>query len=48
MKNMALDVKKTKKMLSVEKKFRRELETLIPELVNDHGLVGAADELGVR
>lgn len=44
---MALDVKKTKKMLSVEKKFRRELETLIPELVNDHGLVGAADELGL-
>ena len=44
---MALDVKKTKKMLSVEKKYRRDLEKIIPELVNEFGLTGAGKRLGV-
>ncbi len=42
---MAQEAKKTKEMLKVEKKFKRELERIIPELVNDLGLTGAANEL---
>ncbi|MBL06388.1 MAG: hypothetical protein CL773_00775 [Chloroflexi bacterium] len=44
---MALEAKKTSKMLSVEKKFKRDLERIIPELVNEKGLTGAAKELGL-
>ena len=40
--------RKTKLMLSVEEKFQRPLETLLPEMVNLHGLSHAATELGVN
>ncbi len=40
--------RKTKLMLSVEEKFQRPLETLVPEMVNLHGLSHAATELGVN
>lgn len=39
-------VRKTKLMQSVEEKFQRPLERLLPELVNQHGLSRAASELG--
>ena len=45
--NMAIESKKTAKMLGVEKKFKRELEKIIPELVNELELTGAANQLGV-
>ena len=32
--------KKSKKMISVEKRLRRPLEQLLPELINEHGLKG--------
>ncbi len=41
-------IRKTKLMLSVEEKFQRPLETLLPEMVNLHGLSHAATELGVN
>ena len=41
---MAIESKKTAKMLGVEKKFKRELEKIIPELVNELGLTGAANQ----
>ena len=41
------DVKKSKKMLQVEKKYRRSLESLLPELINDNGLTATADELSI-
>ena len=44
---MAIESKKTAKMLGVEKNFYRELEKIIPELVNELGLTGAANQLGV-
>jgi hypothetical protein len=44
---MAQEPRKTAKMLNLEKKIKRELEYAIPELVNLHGLTGAANELGV-
>lgn len=39
--------RKTNLMLRVEKEFDRPLERLLPELVNDQGLTGTADALGV-
>ncbi|MAU24541.1 MAG: hypothetical protein CL706_03905 [Chloroflexi bacterium] len=45
--NMPQDVKKTTKMKSLEKKFKRDLEVIIPELVNEYGLSGAAKKLGL-
>ena len=39
--------RKTNLMLRVEKEFDRPLERLLPELVNDQGLTGTADVLGV-
>lgn len=39
--------RKTKLMRRIEDKFQRPLETLVPELVNQHGLSHAADEMGV-
>jgi hypothetical protein len=39
-------VRKTKLMQSVEEKFQRPLERLLPELVNQHGLSRAASDLG--
>ena len=39
--------RKTNLMLRVEKEFDRPLERLLPELVNDQGLTGTADTLGV-
>lgn len=44
---MPQDVKKTTKMKSLEKKFKRDLEVIIPELVNEYGLSGAAKKLGL-
>ncbi len=44
----AQPIRKTKLMLSVEEKFQRPLETLMPEMVNLHGLSHAATELGVN
>lgn len=41
------DVRKSKKMLQVEKKYRRPLERLLPELINDNGLTNTALELGI-
>ena len=40
-------VRRTKLMRRVEDRFQRPLETLVPEMVNEHGLSHAADELGV-
>ena len=37
----------TKLMASVENKYNRNLERLLPELVNEKGLSAAADEMGV-
>ena len=39
--------KKSKKMLEVEKRLRRSLESVLPEMVNDLGLTGAAKKLNV-
>jgi hypothetical protein len=39
--------RKTKLMRSIEEKFQRPLEKLVPELVNQHGLSHAAGEMGV-
>lgn len=44
---MAVTVRKTKLMKEVESKFQRPLESLLLELVNQHGLSHAATELGV-
>ena len=40
-------MRKTKLMRGVEERFQRPLERLVPEMVNQHGLSHAADELGV-
>lgn len=40
-------IKKTTKMLQVEKRIRRPLERAVPELVNEYGLTGAARRLNV-
>lgn len=40
-------LKKTAKMLQVERRIRRPLERALPELVNEHGLTGAARRLSV-
>ena len=40
-------VRKTKLMKAVEEKFQRPLETLLPEMVNLHGLTDTAIELEV-
>src|SRR3990167_6621136 len=34
-------------MLRVEREYQRPLEQLLPEMVNEHGLSGCADKLGV-
>lgn len=39
--------RKTKLMAKVEKEHGRELERLLPEKVNELGLSGTAEELGV-
>ena len=39
--------RKTKLMQRVEKEFARPLERLLPEKVNEVGLSGTAEELGV-
>lgn len=39
--------RKTKLMLSVERRFNQPLERLLPELINEHGLTAAAEELEV-
>ena len=39
--------RKTKLMVKVEKEHGRELERLLPEKVNELGLSGTAEELGV-
>ena len=40
-------VRKTKLMKGVEERFQQPLETLLPEMVNQHGLSHAATELEV-
>jgi hypothetical protein len=40
-------IRKTKLMQSVETRFHRPLERLLPEMVNEKGLSYAALELGV-
>ena len=40
-------VRKTRLMRGVEETFQRPLETLLPEMVNQHGLSHAATELGL-
>ena len=40
-------VRKTKLMKEVEERFQQPVETLLPEMVNQHGLTHAATELGV-
>ncbi len=40
-------LKKTAKMLQVERRIKRPLERAIPELVNEHGLTGAGKHLNV-
>ena len=44
---MTSSVRKTKLMKEVESKFQRPLESLLLELVNQHGLSYVATELGV-
>lgn len=39
--------RKTKLMLRVENEHQRELERLLPEMVNERGLSATADHLGV-
>ncbi len=39
-------VRRTKLMRRVEDRFQRPLETMVPEMVNGHGLSHAAEELG--
>ena len=41
------DIKKSMKLLLVEKKYRRPLVWLLPELINDNGLTLTAKELGI-
>ena len=41
------DIKKSKKMTQVEKKYRRPLERLLRELIYDYGLTSTAKELGI-
>ena len=40
-------VRKSSKMLTVEKRHRRELEDLLPEMVNAYGLTDTAKRLGL-
>ena len=39
--------KKSKKMLEVENRLRRPLESVLPEMVTELGLTGAAKKLNV-
>lgn len=39
--------RKTKLMLQVEEQFRRPLESLLPELINERGLTASAEAIGV-
>lgn len=40
-------MRKTKLMQRIEKEQQRSLERLLPEMVNEKGLSGTAEELGV-
>ena len=40
-------VRKTRLMLSVEERYNRKLEGLLPEFVNEKGLSATAEEFGV-
>ena len=39
--------RKTKKMMAVEERFGRTLESMLPEMVTDRGLSATAEYLGV-
>ena len=39
--------RKTKMRLRVEKAFQRDLEKILPEMINDIGLSACADELDI-
>jgi hypothetical protein len=41
-------VRKTKLMRSVEEKFQRPLERLLPEMVNQHGLIPILSDKAVN
>ena len=42
-----MTTRKTKKMIAVEERFRQPLEDMLPEMVTEQGLTGAADHIGV-
>ncbi|MBN18032.1 MAG: hypothetical protein CL758_00905 [Chloroflexi bacterium] len=40
-------VRKSKKMIEVENKFKQPLEDMLPQMVTEYGLTSSADQLGV-
>ncbi len=40
-------MRKSAKMQAVERKYRRSLEDLLPEMVNEYGMSETADRLGL-
>jgi len=40
-------VRKSKKMIQVENKFKQPLEDMLPHMVTEYGLTASADQLGV-
>lgn len=40
-------VRKSKKMIEVENKFKQPLEDMLPQMVTEYGLTASADQLGV-
>ena len=42
-----ISTRKSKKMSAVENQFHQPLEKMLPGMVTDFGLTGAADQLGV-
>jgi len=40
--------RKSKLMLQTEERYKEPLETLLPRMVTEHGLSGAAAEMGVK
>lgn len=42
-----MTMRKTPKMVTVEKRLRRPLEKALPEMINDNGLTATAKRLGV-
>jgi len=40
-------IRKSKKMIEVENKFKQPLEDMLPQMVTEYGLTASADQLGV-